>query len=128
MSIISKEQIQHSKKDPEFLKKLIAQLQKDFQWYNETIALNERSKHAYDELFEQVLPIITRMLNLDSQRFFSLLYAIDVDESEVKKLLFGKEELNAERELTHLILERELLKVLSRHIFSQQQNKKTFWE
>jgi hypothetical protein len=75
---------------------------------------------AYDELSQQIEPVIFRMLELDSARFFSLLYAIDVEEEKVKELLFGQSETDVSKELTHLILERELLKVVSRQIYAQQ--------
>ena len=126
--IVSEEKLQKSKQNPELLQKLIFQIKKDFQLYGEKIEVDFNSPDAYNELFEQISPVIKRMLNLDSQRFFSLLYAIDIDEQKVKKLLFGVESLDAEQEITHLILERELLKVVSRHLFSQQQNNNTFKE
>jgi len=99
-----------------------AQVQKDFQLYGEEIIFVEGTSSPYDQLFDQVKPIIFRMLELDSTRFFSLLYAIDVEENKIKELLLGTKDSDVANELTHLILERELLKVLSRQIFSQQGN------
>ena len=45
---------------------------------------------------------------------------LGVEEEKVKELLFGQSETDVSRELTHLILERELLKVASRHIYAKQ--------
>lgn len=101
-----------------FIKSTAAQVQKDFQLYDEEISFSGDAENAYNELYDQVLPIISRMLNLDSARFFSLLYAIDISEAKVKELLFGEEKQAVAEELAHLILERELLKVVSRHIYS----------
>ena len=114
--------IESYKGDRVIISKLIEQLRKDFQFYDEKFVLQEESTTQYDDLYQQVLPIIDRMLNLDSARFFSLLYAIDIDERKVKDLLFGNNDKNAGAELCHLILERELLKVVSRHIYSQTSN------
>lgn len=96
------------------------QVIKDFQLYDEQIVFNGSQTTAYEELYVQIKPILFRMLNLDSSRFFALLYAIDVDEKEVKNLVFGEEKIDTASELAHLILERELLKVISRRMFAQK--------
>ncbi len=105
-----------------FIEATARQIQKDFQLYGEEIIFQGNHTTAYDELYEQILPIISRMLNLDSSRFFALLYAIDVNEQKVKGLVFGEEEIDTASELTHLILERELMKVVSRQMFAQKSN------
>ena len=122
MAIISSIDIIEYKGKQSVIKKVGLQVQKDFQLYDEKIEFSGQHETAYVELFEQIKPIIFRMLELDASRFFSLLYAIDVDERKVKELLFGHKESDVASEITHLILERELLKVVSRQIFSQQSN------
>lgn len=119
---INQDDLLLQKSNFDVVNKVALQIQKDFQLYDEKINLSGASETAYDELFEQVKPIIFRMLELDASRFFSLLYAIDMDERKVKTILFGKKESDVAVEITHLILERELLKVISRQIFSQQIN------
>tara|TARA_B110000046_G_scaffold49092_1_gene54637 strand:- start:27771 stop:28130 length:360 start_codon:yes stop_codon:yes gene_type:complete len=119
MAIISSSDLFQHKNNQLVIDKVVLQIQKDFQLYDEKIEFSGQQATAYDELFEQIKPIIFRMLELDSTRFFSLLYAIDVDERKVKELLFGHEEKDVANEISHLILERELLKVVSRQIFSQ---------
>lgn len=105
-----------------FVKATAEQIQKDFQLHGEEIKFDENDSTPYEALYDQIMPIISRMLNLDSSRFFALLYAIDVDEKRVKELVFGEDEIDTASELTHLILERELLKVVTRHLFSQKSN------
>ncbi|MFT4755908.1 MAG: hypothetical protein ACI91R_000545 [Vicingaceae bacterium] len=117
---LSKFELNAYKTQFDFVKKVVLQVQKDFQLYDEKIEFSGKSELAYDELSQQIEPIIFRMLELDSARFFSLLYAIDVEEEKVKELLFGQSETDVSKELTHLILERELLKVVSRQIYAQQ--------
>lgn len=119
---ISQADLRKRKSNFDVVNKVALQVQKDFQLYDEKVNFSGNNETAYDELFEQIKPIIFRMLELDSARFFSLLYAIDVDERKVKNLLFGQKESDVANEITHLILERELLKVVSREIFSQQSN------
>ena len=117
---LSKLELNACKTKFDLVKKVVRQVQKDFQLYDEKIEFSGKSELAYDELSQQIEPVIFRMLELDSARFFSLLYAIDVEEEKVKELLFGQSETDVSRELTHLILERELLKVVSREIYAQQ--------
>ncbi|MFT6166901.1 MAG: flavodoxin [Vicingaceae bacterium] len=122
MAIISSSELVTYKNDQLIVDKVALQIQKDFQLYDEKIEFSGKQETAYDELFNQIKPVIFRMLELDSARFFSLLYAIDVEEKKVRTLLLGNEEADVATELTHLILERELLKVVTRQLFSQQSN------
>ncbi len=122
MAIISASELTLYKNNQLIVDQVALQTQKDFQLYEEKIEFTGNQDTAYEELFDQIKPIIFRMLELDSTRFFSLLYAIDVDEKKVRALLLGDEEVNVAVELTHLILERELLKVATRKLFSQQSN------
>ena len=120
MAIISASELTLYKNNQLIVDQVALQTQKDFQLYDEKIEFTGNQDTAYEELFDQIKPIIFRMLELDSTRFFSLLYAIDVDEKKVRALLLGDEEVDVAVELTHLILERELLKVATRKLFSQQ--------
>ncbi len=122
MAIISASELTLYKNNQLIVDQVALQTQKDFQLYDEKIEFTGNQDTAYEELFDQIKPIIFRMLELDSTRFFSLLYAIDVDEKKVRALLLGDEEVDVAVELTHLILERELLKVATRKLFSQQSN------
>jgi len=122
MAIISASELTLYKNNQLIVDQVALQTQKDFQLYDEKIEFTGNQDTAYEELFDQIKPIIFRMLELDSTRFFSLLYAIDVDEKKVRALLLGDEEVDVAIELTHLILERELLKVATRKLFSQQSN------
>ena len=122
MAIISSSDLVQYKNNQLIIDKLTLQIQKDFQLYDEKIEFSGKQESAFDELFQQIKPLIFRMLELDSSRFFALLYAIDVDERKVKTVLFGKDQIDVATELTHLILERELLKVITRQLFSQQSN------
>ena len=122
MAIISASELTLYKNNQLIVDQVALQTQKDFQLYDEKIEFTGNQDTAYEELFDQIKPIIFRMLELDSTRFFSLLYAIDVDEKKVRALLLGDEEVDVAVELTHLILERELLKVATRKLFSKQSN------
>lgn len=122
MLTFTAQELAKAKLDQEIIGKVKLQVEKDFQLYDESFHLVNADHTAYEDLFYQLLPIIDRMLNLDSARFFSLLYTIDIQEQQVKELIFGEQEIDASKELTHLILERELLKVLSRIYYKAKMN------
>ena len=74
---------------------------------------------AYDELFDQLTETVKALLDENAQKLFSLLYTIDISESSVQKGLREMKDLPVNDALTHLILERELKKVLTREYFSK---------
>ena len=115
-------QIEQQKQNVELIRKVALQVQKDFQLFDVELHFSGNATTVFQELFDQMKPVLFRMLELDSSRFFALLYAIDVDETKVKQLLFEKHDKDVATELTSLILHRELVKVVSRQIFSQQSN------
>lgn len=95
------------------------QIIKDFSLFDETIKFSGNTTTAYEELYTQIFPIIDRLINLDSSRFFAMLYAIDIEEKKIKKLLFGNEPIAVVQEITKLIIERELIKVVYRKHWSK---------
>lgn len=107
-------------KKVELIQATANQIIKDFLWFDEDIHFSGNAETAYHELYEQIHPIVNRMLNLDASRFFALLYAIDVEESKVKDLLFGQHGMDASEEIARLIIHRELIKVILRKHFSKE--------
>jgi hypothetical protein len=119
---VSKITLEKYKLELEIISKTALQIQKDFQLFDLNIEFSGDANTAYTELHQQILPSIERLLNLDSARFFALLYAIDVDENQLKKILFHNEKAEPATEITALILEREFLKVVTRKLLSQGNN------
>lgn len=94
------------------------QLIKDFRLVDETITFSGEADTAYRELLDHVVPIIDRLINLDTERFFNLLYTVDLKESKVKQLLFQDQAEPTAVAVSKYIIERELTKVLIRKHFS----------
>lgn len=94
-----------------------AQLIKDFSGFSFEINFTGKNKTPYDELFAQVEPVISSLLSKNSSLLFSVLYRIDVSESEIKKHTALFPDLSLSHVITDLILRRELKKVLTRHHF-----------
>lgn len=103
-----------------FLRRTVEQIQKDFQIFDFDIRFSGDSEAAYDEFFAQIRPIVDGLLNTDPERFMSLLYRIDLDESEMRRA--ASEHADFLEFICHKILERELQKVVLREHFKNAQN------
>lgn len=114
MKPILPEQLEQYRLNLDLVEATAQQIIKDFSLFDEEITFSGDEKLAYQELFNQIYPVISRLLNLDSERFFAVLYAIDLDERKIKELLFGSEAVEVEKEITQMIIEREFIKVVYR--------------
>jgi hypothetical protein len=104
------------------LQDVIAQINKDFRLQGFEVNFSGQGETAYAELSEQLAPVIDYMLEYQPDKFWNLIYGIDLSEAKVKQILFGKEEVtNAIGQLTDLILKRELQKVVIRYHYSGKQ-------
>ena len=98
------------------------QLIKDFEWSNLTVEFPENSENPYNDLSQQVVPLVDLMIQQNSHKLLNLLYKIDVNEHQFIKILDEFTGLKLAEELTHLIIEREFKKVLIKEYFKKQQN------
>ena len=104
------------------LRDVVAQINKDFRLNGFDVEFSGEGETAYQELSEQLTPVIEYMLEHQTETFWNLVYSIDLNEAKVKQILFGQEEVeNAIGQLTDLILKRELQKVVIRHFYSGRQ-------
>jgi hypothetical protein len=110
--------IYHQKID--LIKATAAQIQKDFSLFDQEISFSGKTEAAYDELNNQIVLIVDRFLEINSSNFFALLYAIDIDENQLKRVLFSDEFESPAAEISRMIIERELKKVIIRNHFKNQ--------
>lgn len=104
------------------LQDVIAQINKDFRLQGFEVNFSGEGETAYAELSAQLAPVIEYMLEEQTDKFWNLIYGIDLSEAKVKHILFGKDEIpNAIGELTDLILKRELQKVVIRYYYAGKQ-------
>jgi len=114
-NLIPKTEIEKSKLNEQIIRETAEQVIKDFGTFGMEISFPEDLNFAYDELFEQLKMIIFDLLQKNPSKLSALLYQIDVEE---KKMRDNTPEIFSEHEwITDLILEREFLKVLTRHYF-----------
>ena len=104
------------------LKAVVDQINKDFRLQGFEVEFSGTGDTAYQELSEQLKPVIEYMLEYQTEKFWNLVYGIDLSENKVRSILFGNDEqTDAIRALTDLILKRELQKVVIRLHYSGKQ-------
>lgn len=104
------------------LKEVVDQINKDFRLQGFDVEFSGEGETAYQELTDQLKPVIEYMLENQTEKFWNLIYGIDLSESKVRRILFGDDEnIDAIHELTDLILKRELQKVVIRLHYSGKQ-------
>lgn len=119
---LSKQDFERYERSVALLKDVVAQINKDFRLSGFDVEFSGQGDTAYEELSSQLIPVIEYMLENQTEKFWNLIYGIDLSESKVKQILFGKDEIpNAIGQLTDLILKRELQKVVIRQFYSGKQ-------
>jgi len=90
------------------------QVIKDFASFGMEVSFPGDIGYAYETLYLQLTPIIAELMQREPEKLSALLYQIDLDESKLRL----QPELFSEHEfISGMILEREFLKVLTRHYF-----------
>lgn len=103
----------------DLLEKVVSQIQKDFNWFNLSITFSEESDISpYQQLYQQILPIVDEMLNDDYIKLMSLLYRIDIEEDFLNRKLKENSQADTDEVITDLIIKRELQKAIIKEIYS----------
>lgn len=119
---LSKTDLDRYERSVALLEDVVAQINKDFRLQGFDVEFSGKGETAYQELTDQLKPVIEYMLEHQSDTFWNLIYGIDLNERKVKDILFGtQEEPDAIGQLTDLILKRELQKVVIRYHYSGKQ-------
>ncbi len=102
----------------DLLEKVVEQLKKDFNWFNFTITFTGKNETPYQELYEQILPLVDELLNDDYPKLMAMLYRIDLDDELLNRKLKESAQADTDEVITDLILKRELQKVIIREMYS----------
>jgi hypothetical protein len=116
---VRKEDLAKYRNDAEIVHKTALQIIKDFAQFGFDISFPSNLNMAYMELFEQLSPVVKELLDSNVTKFFSLLYCIDLNEKSIKTGMDEMDDTPLNEVVTHLILERELKKVITRDYFSK---------
>ncbi|MBN4061847.1 MAG: hypothetical protein COA57_09990 [Flavobacteriales bacterium] len=106
-------------KKTEIICETAQQIIKDFGIYGKEITFSGNAKAAYNELFSQIEPIISKMLSEEYEKFLSVLYRIDISEKQIAQATSEEKASSPSAIITHIIIERELKKVVTKHYFSK---------
>ena len=118
--LISKSQLERSKREEKFIFLTAEQVRKDFAMFGMEVVFSGNTNFAYEELFEQLKVYIDQLLNDNYEKLMSLLYQIDLSEKELTKKDPDYQFETIAEIVTHKILERELKKVLMRTYFKEK--------
>ena len=116
---LRKEDLLKYRNDRDIVHKTALQVQKDFATFGFDVQLPVDLHFAYDDLFDQLSPVIRHLLAINATKLYSLLYTIDLSENAIHKGLSEMSDMEIHEAITHLVLERELKKVLTRAYFSR---------
>ena len=106
------------KNNEEIIRLTAAQVEKDFASNGIDISFSGNIATAYDELFVQVKPVVKNLLENNRNKFSQLLYTIDLSERRANEIFADNSFADAVEKITQFILERELLKVITRKHFT----------
>ena len=118
--IIRKEDIEKYKREKEVIRLTAEQIIKDFALFGIEIKFSGILEWAYEELFNQMLKHITHLMAYDHQKLLSLLYQIDLSEKKVIEEYTRDHEILYNEVLTRMVVEREIVKVLTRLYFKDK--------
>jgi hypothetical protein len=104
-----------------FIRETAKQIIKDFDFFGIEIQFSGQAETAYDELKNQLIPLIAKLLKNDYAKIISLLYRIDVMERKMERALLPEYGAFRPELISDLIIERELQKVITRKIHKDNQ-------
>jgi len=113
-SLLPASEIEKLKFNELIIKDTALQVIKDFASFGMEVSFPGDLNLAYENLHQQLKIIIAELLEREPEKLSALLYQIDLDENRLKSepALFTEHEY-----ISEMILEREFLKVLTRHYF-----------
>lgn len=119
--LISKSELERSKREEKFVLLTAQQVKKDFAMFGMQVDFSGNVNFAYQELFDQLKIHIDDLLNTNYEKLKSLLYQIDLSEKEITNTDSEIHFSSISELITHKILERELKKVLIRTYFKEKE-------
>lgn len=101
----------------ELVRATVQQIMKDFDSFGIAITFSGDISMAYSEIHGQLVQHLNDLLDRSYSKLIALLYRIDLSEADIKKGVLHLPDYNFSQAMAHLIIERELKKVLSRKFF-----------
>jgi hypothetical protein len=105
-------------KEGEIVSLTIEQIQKDLSMFGIHIHFSGDVSSAYNEVHTQLTAAISQLLKTSHSKLYSVFYRIDLSENDIRKGLPTLPAYNEAEGLAHLIIVRELKKVITRKYYS----------
>jgi hypothetical protein len=96
------------------------QIIRDFKIDGFVIVFSGDESRAFEELKNQLSPVVHRLLIEDKFSFQSLLYRVDISEKDYKNAVVESTKADFEEKLCEMIIRREFQKVITRIYFSKK--------
>ncbi len=110
--------IEKYRHDLEIIRLTADQVIKDFDIFGHEIKFSGNEFTAYDELKNQLAPLLLKLFNDQTSSFQSLLYRIDITEKTFRQLVENTGKNDFAEQLADAVIQREFQKVLTRKFFS----------
>ncbi len=109
--------IRNATKREELIRETALQIIKDFSEFDLDIQFSGNIQDFYQELFGQMRIHVDNLLGENAEKFFNLLYRIDVSSDEISSYQQEFPQVSLPDMITELIIHRELKKILIRDYF-----------
>lgn len=93
------------------------QIMKDFGMFGVEITFSGDTEHAYNELLDQLVLQVEKLLSNNSELLMSVLYQVDISDREIAKTAKELPHYNQIEVIAHQIIFRDLKKVLFRRYY-----------
>lgn len=120
LSIFDGFSIEPYKDQADIVEKTAKQIAKDFALFGLPIEFSGDTQWAYQELFNQMCPIIQELMHRDYNRLLSLLYQIDLSPANIKTATEEHPDMPENEMLAQVIIYREFKKVVMRMYFKSK--------
>lgn len=105
--------------DFEIIRLTADQIMKDFAMHGITISFSGNELTAWNELVQQISPVLLEMYQKNKSAFQSLLYRIDISEKDMR-FLYDAATDDFAGKLAETVIRREFKKVLLRKFYSKK--------
>lgn len=114
---ISANNISNFLNQTEIVQETAGQIMKDFGMFGVEITFSGNTSNAYNELHQQLIEQISRLVERNYDLLLSVLYQVDITEREIAKAEQELPHYNNIEIIAHQVIVRDLKKVLLRRYF-----------
>ena len=92
----------------------------DFEVFGIDIVFSGNPEQAYQELTSQLIPFLDKLMKKDRSKLMRVLYKVDISEIKLEQTRQKFPRAKLSEIISHLVVERELQKVITRRLYSKK--------